>query len=253
MTNKKAVELDAEFIEYKAEAKASMDASEKKIDDGIGKLDASIKAMKEEYDAKFEELKQLILGTSTHVDHVPQTTKVAAKTAPYVPPIRQGSNKLDPRKTNDMIRERFKPSTDSGAVFVKGMQPTECQGAGTNQAGDRFAYHGFEHRMRKLKMPVFEGEDAYGWIYRVERYFEIQGLPQHEQLRETTLCMDGEALSWNRWSEGQTPFHSWDGFKRRLLIRFQQSQEGNLYEQFLATTQEESARAYVALFEKLAC
>nr|GEX28059.1 ankyrin repeat-containing protein [Tanacetum cinerariifolium] len=99
----------------------------------------------------------------------------------------------------------------------------------------------------------FEGEDAYGWIYRVERYFEIQGLPQHEQLRATTLCMEGEALSWYRWSEGRTSFHSWDIFKRRLLIRFQQSQEGNLFEQFLAITQEESARAYVALFEKLAC
>ncbi|GJZ88038.1 ankyrin repeat-containing protein [Tanacetum coccineum] len=63
--------------------------------------------------------------------------------------------------------------------------------------------------------------------------------------------MEGETLSWYRWSEGRTPFHSWDGFKRHLLIRFQQSQEGNLYEQFLAITQEESARA--SLFEKLAC
>ncbi|GJS88960.1 ankyrin repeat-containing protein [Tanacetum coccineum] len=276
MTNKKVTELDAEFIEYKAEAKASMDALEKKIDDGIGKLDASIKAMKEESDAKFEELKQLILGTSTHVD-VPQTTKSWDV---------KGSNKLDPRKMNDMIRERFKSSTDSGAVFVEGMQPTgfkgfrrefevdsqatvdrEMQhmmgtnqtgervhrGARTNQAGDIFAYHGFEHRMRKLKMPVFEGEDAYGWIYRVERYFKIQGLTQQEQLRATSLCMEAEALSWYRWGEGRTPFHSWDGFKRRLLIRFQQSKEGNLYEQFLAITQEGSARAYVALFEKLAC
>ncbi|GKE91167.1 hypothetical protein Tco_1572262, partial [Tanacetum coccineum] len=83
MTNKKVAELDAEFIEYKAEAKASMNALEKKIDDGIRKLDVSIKAMKEEsdvkLDAKIEELKQLILGTtpsqSTHVDHVPQITK----------------------------------------------------------------------------------------------------------------------------------------------------------------------------------
>ncbi|GJW52001.1 ankyrin repeat-containing protein [Tanacetum coccineum] len=73
-----------------------------------------------------------------------------------------------------------------------------------NQSADKFAYHGFEHRMRKFKMLMFEGEDAY------------------------------------------------DGFKRRLLIRFQQSKEGNLYEQFLAITQG-SARVYVALFEKLAC
>ncbi|GJT10192.1 hypothetical protein Tco_0857234 [Tanacetum coccineum] len=96
MGRKNRTELDAEFIEYKAEAKASMDALEKKIDDGSGKLDASIKAMKEESDAKFEELKQLILG----------------------------SNKLDPRTTNDMNGERLKPRIDSGVLFVEGMQPT---------------------------------------------------------------------------------------------------------------------------------
>ncbi|GKC49539.1 hypothetical protein Tco_1072284 [Tanacetum coccineum] len=241
MTNKKVTELDAEFVEYKAEAKASMDTLEKKIDDGIGKLDVSIKAMKKESDAKFEELKQLILGTSTHVD-VPQTTKhyYWKKIRPKSWDVK-GSNKLDPRKMNDMIGERFKSSTDSGAVFVEWMQPTgfkgfrrefevdsqatvdrEMQhmmgtnqtgervhrGAGTNQARDRFAYHGFEHRMRKLKMPVFEGEDAYGWIYRVKRYFEIQGLTQQEQLRAAALFMEGEALSWYRWGEGRTPFHS---------------------------------------------
>ncbi|GKB77672.1 ankyrin repeat-containing protein [Tanacetum coccineum] len=65
MTNKKVAELVAEFIEYKAKAKASMDALEKKIDDGTGKLDASIKAMKEESDAKFEAL----------VDTVPTITR----------------------------------------------------------------------------------------------------------------------------------------------------------------------------------
>ncbi|GJT01975.1 putative reverse transcriptase domain-containing protein [Tanacetum coccineum] len=54
MTNKKVAELDAEFIKNKAEAKASMDALEKKIVDGIEKLEANIKAMKEESDAKLE-------------------------------------------------------------------------------------------------------------------------------------------------------------------------------------------------------
>ncbi|GJS49818.1 ankyrin repeat-containing protein [Tanacetum coccineum] len=247
MTNKKFVELDAEFIEYKAEAKASMNALEKKIDDGIRKLDVSIKAMKEvsdvKLDAKIEELKQLILGTapsqSTHVDLVPQITKVVAKTAPTTigKNLRpkswdvEGSNKHDPGTTNDMNGERFKPYTES--LFVEGMQPTASN--------------------EKVEDAGVECEDAYGWIYKVERYFEIQGLPQHEQLRAAALCMEGEALSWYRWSEGRTPFHLWDGFKRCLLIRFQQSHEGNLYEQFLAITQEESAQAYVALFEKLAC
>ncbi|GJV66175.1 ankyrin repeat-containing protein [Tanacetum coccineum] len=259
-------------------------ALEKKIDDGIRKLDVSIKAMKEEsdakLDAKIEELKQLMLGTapsqSTHVDPEPQITKVAAKTDVYVPPIRRRYDdlgfELHNAESSTTIGKYLRPKSwdecnlcgrefgvdpqaavDREMQHVMGTNQTRervHRGAGTNQAGDRFAYHGFEHRMRKLKMPVFEGEDAYGWIYRVERYFEIQGLPQHEQLRAVALCMEGEALSWYRWSEGRTPFHSWDGFKRCLLIRFQQSQEGNLYE--LAITQEESARAYVALFEKLA-
>ncbi|GKG59047.1 hypothetical protein Tco_0602756, partial [Tanacetum coccineum] len=61
------VKLDAEFIKYKAEAKASMYALERKIDDGIEKLEASIEAIKEEsnvkLDSKFEELRKLILGT----------------------------------------------------------------------------------------------------------------------------------------------------------------------------------------------
>ncbi|GKE84582.1 hypothetical protein Tco_1558324, partial [Tanacetum coccineum] len=166
----------------------------------------------------------------------------------------EGSNKLDPGTTNDMNGERLKPHTDS--LFVEGMQPTgfvrefvvnpqaavdremrhmmgtnqrgerEHRWAGTNLAGDRFTYHGFEHRMRKLKMSMFKGEDAYGWIYGVEWYFEIQGIPQQEQLRAAALCMEDEALSWYRWSEGRTPFHLWE---------------------------EGSARAYIALFKKLAC
>ncbi|GJW09442.1 hypothetical protein Tco_1575269 [Tanacetum coccineum] len=123
MTNKKVAELDAEFIKYKAEAKASMDALEKKIDDGIEKLEASIKAMKEEsnakLDAKFEELRQLILGTppsqSTHVDHDPQITKVAAKTAPYVPPIR--------RCYDDIGLELHNSNAESSTIMGKNLRP----------------------------------------------------------------------------------------------------------------------------------
>ncbi|GJT15974.1 hypothetical protein Tco_0874680 [Tanacetum coccineum] len=130
--------------------------------------------------------------------------------------------RTDPKKNLTTFVKAFKECRSFKRAYLSCMFSISYFFGRTNQAGDRFAYHGFEHRMRKLKMPVFEGEDAYGWIYRVERYFEIQGLPQLEQLRAATLCMEGEALSWYRWSEGRTPFHLWDGFKRRLLIRFQQ-------------------------------
>ncbi|GKC79904.1 hypothetical protein Tco_1130678, partial [Tanacetum coccineum] len=219
------VELDAEFIEYKAEAKASMDVLEKKIDDGIRKLDASIKAMKEESDAmlnaKFEELRQL--------------------TAPYVPPILKTYDDLGfslPKFQDDLStaigknqRSNFIELEDSSSKPVQGKldhmnddHNRKLTSFGFGQPTTRVkreTHNKYEHRTRKLKMPLFDGEDAYGWIYRVERYFEIQELPLQEQLRAAALCMEGEALSWYRWSEGQTPFHSRDGFRRRLLIRFQ--------------------------------
>ncbi|GKD33084.1 hypothetical protein Tco_1248593 [Tanacetum coccineum] len=50
--------------------------------------------------------------------------------------------------------------------------------------------------------------------------------------------MEGQALSWFLWSEARSPFRLWEGLKRRLLERFQSSQEGTLYEQFLAITKE---------------
>ncbi|GKA50082.1 ankyrin repeat-containing protein [Tanacetum coccineum] len=148
---------------------------------------------------------------------------------------------------------RFQPVNREGMKFGTGSNGNgeyfRVQGNGL-QPGMRS--YGAEYRLRKLKMPIFEGEDAYGWIYRMERYFHIQGIEATDQLTAAELCLEGQALSWYRWSDGRTPFRSWENFKRRLLDRFQQSQEGSLYEQFLAITQDGSAREYVALFEKLA-
>nr|GFA93353.1 ankyrin repeat-containing protein [Tanacetum cinerariifolium] len=98
-------------------------------------------------------------------------------------------------------------------------------------------HHGSDYRMRKLKMPLFDGEDFQGSIYKVERYFEVQDIEPGEQLRAAVLCMEGQALAWFRWSEARSPFRSWEGLKRRLLERFQPSHERTLYEQFLAITQ----------------
>lgn len=45
-----------------------------------------------------------------------------------------------------------------------------------------------DYRLRKLKMPIFEGEDAYGWVYKVERFFDMQGLStSSEKLRAAVL------------------------------------------------------------------
>nr|GEW55911.1 hypothetical protein [Tanacetum cinerariifolium] len=92
--------------------------------------------------------------------------------------------------------------------------------------GTSLVLNGTNNSLKKLKMPIFDGEDAYGWIYRMERFFKIQGVEALEQIQVTKLCLEGEALLWYCWSEGRSPFHSWEGLKRRLLNSFQQTQHG---------------------------
>ncbi|CAH1435268.1 unnamed protein product [Lactuca virosa] len=48
---------------------------------------------------------------------------------------------------------------------------------------------------RKLKAPIFEGDDAFGWIYKVERFFEIQDIGVHDLLKAAAICLDGKALA----------------------------------------------------------
>ncbi|GKE56615.1 hypothetical protein Tco_1495800 [Tanacetum coccineum] len=85
MTNRKVAELDVEFAEYKEEASGRMDALEKKFDKGIGKLDERIGTIDQKFDEKFKELKQLILGRAPTQT---ETSKPPIKTNVYVPPPR---------------------------------------------------------------------------------------------------------------------------------------------------------------------
>ncbi|KAL4591035.1 hypothetical protein LXL04_003983 [Taraxacum kok-saghyz] len=125
--------------------------------------------------------------------------------------------------------------------------PTGTQGYGGGRIPEA------DYRLRRLKMPLFEGEDAFRWIYKVERFFEVQGLNTFgEKLRAAVLCLEGSVLAWYRWNEERSPFCTWEELKLQLLERFQPSQEGNLHEQFLCLTQMGTAREYVGAFESLA-
>nr|GFA28824.1 hypothetical protein [Tanacetum cinerariifolium] len=87
---------------------------------------------------------------------------------------------------------------------------------------------GSDHHLQKLNMPLFDGEDVYGWVYQVERFFEVQAL----------ITIGGRL--------------SWEEIKRRLLHHFQPLQNDNLLEQFVSISQQGTTREYVTLFEKMA-
>ncbi|XP_010263147.1 PREDICTED: NADH dehydrogenase [ubiquinone] flavoprotein 1, mitochondrial-like [Nelumbo nucifera] len=49
---------------------------------------------------------------------------------------------------------------------------------------------------RKLELPIFDGENPDGWLFRAECYFEINGLLPAERLRVAVVCLEGDALAW---------------------------------------------------------
>ncbi|CAI9276758.1 unnamed protein product [Lactuca saligna] len=46
-----------------------------------------------------------------------------------------------------------------------------------------------DYRLRKLKMPLFEWEDVYGWVYKAERLFDMQGLATSGERLHATVAM----------------------------------------------------------------
>ncbi|KAI5420053.1 hypothetical protein KIW84_044011 [Lathyrus oleraceus] len=48
---------------------------------------------------------------------------------------------------------------------------------------------------RRLEIPIFKGEDAYGWLVRIERYFHLNGVRVRDKLEAVVLAMEDKALN----------------------------------------------------------
>ncbi|KAL5575524.1 hypothetical protein UlMin_017223 [Ulmus minor] len=99
-----------------------------------------------------------------------------------------------------------------------------------------------EHRGKRLELPLFEGDDPFGWVFRADRYFAVNGIAEGEKVYAASVCLEGPALNWFQWVDSQTLFQSWREFP----------QEGNPTEQLLGIKQVSSVTDYRARFEKFA-
>ena len=74
---------------------------------------------------------------------------------------------------------------------------------------------------RKLEIPLFQGDDAYAWVDRIERFFEIRGVPKEECVSAAMMAMEGKALTCFKWWEKTVPLRTWEVFKEAVVRRFQ--------------------------------
>lgn len=70
---------------------------------------------------------------------------------------------------------------------------------------------------------------------RAERYYDSYHLTEEEKAEVAVVTMEGDALFWYRWEHRRR----WE-LKTLLRRQFRTTQEGSLYEQWLAVTQNSS-------------
>jgi len=103
---------------------------------------------------------------------------------------------------------------------------------------------------RKLKIPIFRGDDAYGWIVRAERYFKLNMVHDDEKLDAVVIALEDKALSWFQWWEEQSPELNWEEFKGALIRRFQLGLVQNPFGPLLSIKQTSSVMKYRERFER---
>lgn len=67
-------------------------------------------------------------------------------------------------------------------------------------------------------MPKFSGEDE--WLYKVKKYFHFHNASKGECIMMETMNMEGEALKWLLWMDGEGQLTSWSNFMDDILKRF---------------------------------
>jgi len=107
-------------------------------------------------------------------------------------------------------------------------------------------------RWRKLDIPVFIGEDAYGWTNRLERYFRLKEVTEDERMQAVLIALEGKALNWFQWWETCNPKPTWDAFKIAVMRRFQPTMLDNPFEILLGLKQTGQVEEYIENFEQYA-
>lgn len=106
-----------------------------------------------------------------------------------------------------------------------------------------------ERRIKKLELPIFNGDDPYGWTFRADRYFDVNQFEESERVEAAVVCMEGRALNWYQWTESRTPISTWRAFKATLIARFHLSFQGSAYEALVALKQSSTVTEFREEFE----
>jgi hypothetical protein len=157
--------------------------------------------------------------------------------------VRQLIVETQPQRQNGRHGNEEDDWSDQSAVSTGSRRRTN-----RNNGGRRLNLGGGRKR---LEIPIFKGEDAYGWLVRVERYFRLTEIRMQDRVDAVVLALEEKALNWFQWWEEQTPLRTWEEFKIAVLRRFQPGILQNPLGPLLSLKQRGTVMEYRDKFEGL--
>ncbi|MCI06138.1 retrotransposon gag protein, partial [Trifolium medium] len=104
---------------------------------------------------------------------------------------------------------------------------------------------------KKVKLPVFEGEDPVAWITRAEIYFDVQNTADEMRVKLARLSMEGSTIHWfNLLLETEDDL-SWEKLKKGLIARYGGRRLENPFEELSTLRQTGSVEEFIEAFELL--
>ncbi|GAU42077.1 hypothetical protein TSUD_326550 [Trifolium subterraneum] len=109
----------------------------------------------------------------------------------------------------------------------------------------------FRRSVKKVELPLFDGEDPAGWISRAEVYFRVQETRPEVKVNLAQLCMEGATIHFFNSLLNENEGLSWEALKEALLERYGGHGEGDVYEQLTELRQRSNVDDYINDFEYL--
>ncbi|MCH79682.1 transposon Tf2-1 polyprotein, partial [Trifolium medium] len=109
----------------------------------------------------------------------------------------------------------------------------------------------FRQSVKKVELPMFDGEDPAGWISRAEVYFRVQDTTPTVRVNLAQLCMEGPTIHFFNSLLNEEEELTWSRLKDALLERYGGHGEGDVYEQLTELRQTGSVDEYITEFEYL--
>nr|GLL29698.1 uncharacterized protein LOC109154292 [Ipomoea trifida] len=103
----------------------------------------------------------------------------------------------------------------------------------------------------RLELPKFNGIDPYGWLFKINEYYEFYGISDIYRVQIASFAMEDDASEWYRWLKTNKLLGTWEDFMDKIKLRFGPSQLVDYQGQLSKLTQTSTVADYRASFERL--